>query len=201
MRTMSGKTWRKGFSKQSEASMPVFIQSLHCEAFIALTSSLNIHTSIYCLLYFTINKENIRMKSTGFFAEFKKFISRGNVLDMAVGIAAGAAFTAIINSFVNDIINPIIGVLIGGVDFSELTIVLKHATETTPEVAIRYGMFINSIISFIIISFALFLMVKAFNRLAEAKKKEEEAAPAVPPAPPADIQLLTEIRDLLKKEN
>ena len=89
------------------------------------------------------------MKSTGFFAEFKKFISRGNVLDMAVGIAAGAAFTAIINSFVNDIINPIIGVLIGGVDFSELTIVLKHATETTPEVAIRYGMFINSIISFI----------------------------------------------------
>ena len=145
------------------------------------------------------------MKDTGFFAEFKKFIARGNVLDMAVGIAAGAAFTAIINSFVNDIINPIIGLLVGGVDFSELQIILKHATETTPEVAIRYGLFINAIISFLIISFALFLMVKAFNKLAEANKKKEEAAkaaaPATPPAPPADIQLLTEIRDLLKKQN
>ena len=146
------------------------------------------------------------MKDTGFFAEFKKFIARGNVLDMAVGIAAGAAFTAIINSFVNDIINPIIGLLVGGVDFSELQIVLKHATETTPEVAIRYGLFINAIISFIIISFALFLMVKTFNKLAEANKKKKEeaakaAAPATPPAPPADIQLLTEIRDLLKKQN
>ena len=140
------------------------------------------------------------MKDKGFFAEFRKFISRGNVLDMAVGIAAGAAFTAIINSFVNDIINPVIGLLIGGVDFSELQIVLRHATETQPEVAIRYGLFINAIISFLIISFALFLMVKAFNKFSEAaKKKEAEAAKsAAPAAPPADIQLLTEIRDLLK---
>lgn len=141
------------------------------------------------------------MKATGFFAEFRKFIARGNVLDMAVGIAAGAAFTAIVNSFVNDIINPVIGVLIGGVDFSNLQIVLKHATETEAEVAIRYGAFINSIISFIIISFALFLMVKTFNKFAEKKKNAEaaEKAKAAPPAPPADIQLLTEIRDLLKK--
>ena len=142
------------------------------------------------------------MKDTGFFAEFRKFIARGNVLDMAVGIAAGAAFTAIVNSFVNDIINPIIGLLIGGIDFSNLQIVLRPATETSEAVAIRYGMFINSIISFIIIAFALFLMVKAFNAAKEnAKKKEEEAkaaAPAAPAAPPADIQLLTEIRDLLK---
>ena len=138
------------------------------------------------------------MKDTGFFAEFKKFISRGSVIDMAVGIAVGAAFTAIINSFVGDIINPIIGLLIGGIDFSNLQIVLKPATETTEAVAIRYGLFINSIISFVIIAFALFLVVKAFNKLKDAKKKEEAAAPATPPAPPADVQLLTEIRDLLK---
>ena len=106
------------------------------------------------------------------------------------------------HSFVNDIINPIIGLLIGGIDFSNLQIVLRPATETSEAVAIRYGMFINSIISFVIIAFALFLMVKAFNAAKEnAKKKEEEAkaaAPAAPAAPPADIQLLTEIRDLLK---
>ena len=142
------------------------------------------------------------MKDTGFFAEFRKFISRGNVVDMAVGIAAGAAFTAIINSFVNDIINPIIGLLVGGIDFSSLQIVLKPATETTEAVAIRYGLFINSIISFILIAFALFLMVKAFNKLKEsAKKKEAEQAAAAPAAPPADVQLLTEIRDLLKERN
>lgn len=141
------------------------------------------------------------MKANGFFAEFKKFISRGNVFDMAVGIAIGAAFTAIVNSFVNDIINPIIGVLVGGVDFSQLQIVIKHATETSPEVAIRYGAFINAIISFIIIAFALFIMIKAFNKLAETtrKKKEAEKTAAAQAAPPADIQLLTEIRDLLKK--
>ena len=128
-----------------------------------------------------------------------------NSRNSSLEATSGAAFTAIINSFVNDIINPIIGLLVGGVDFSELQIVLRHATETTPEVAIRYGLFINAIISFLIISFALFLMVKAFNKLAEANKKKEEAAkaaaPATPPAPPADIQLLTEIRDLLKKQN
>ncbi len=142
------------------------------------------------------------MKDTGFFAEFRKFISRGSVVDMAVGIAAGAAFTAIINSFVNDIINPIIGLLVGGIDFSSLQIVLKPATETTEAVAIRYGLFINSIISFILIAFALFLMVKAFNKLKEsAKKKKAEQAAAAPAAPPADVQLLTEIRDLLKERN
>ncbi len=142
------------------------------------------------------------MKDTGFFAEFRKFISRGSVVDMAVGIAAGAAFTAIINSFVNDIINPIIGLLVGGIDFSSLQIVLKPATETTEAVAIRYGLFINSIISFILIAFALFLMVKAFNKLKESvKKKEVEQAAAAPAAPPADVQLLTEIRDLLKERN
>lgn len=140
------------------------------------------------------------MKNKGFFAEFRKFISRGNVIDMAVGITVGGAFTAIVNSFVNDFINPVIGLLIGGIDFSALQIVLKPATETTDAVAIRYGLFINAVISFIIIAFALFLVVKAFNKMKESTAKKEETK-ATPPAPPADIQLLTEIRDLLKKEN
>lgn len=141
------------------------------------------------------------MKDTGFFAEFRKFISRGSVIDMAVGISVGAAFTAIINSFVNDFINPVIGLLVGGIDFSSLQIVLKPATETTEAVAIRYGLFINSIISFVIIAFALFLVVKAFNKLKDAthKKEAEAAAAAAPAALPADVQLLTEIRDLLKE--
>ena len=141
------------------------------------------------------------MKDKGFFAEFRKFISRGNVLDMAVGMVVGAAFTAIVTSFVNDIIMPVVGLAIGGIDFSDLKIVLKAATETDPEVALRYGTFINAIISFIIIAFCVFCVVKGFNKLHEMNKKEEEAKPAAPVAPPADIQLLTEIRDLLKKNS
>ena len=140
------------------------------------------------------------MKDTGFFAEFRKFIARGNVLDMAVGMVVGAAFTAIVTSAVNDIIIPVIGLVIGGIDFSDLKIVLKAATETDPEVAIRYGVFINAVISFIVIAFCVFCVVKGFNKLHDVKKKEE-AKPAAPAAPPADIQLLTEIRDLLKKSN
>ena len=140
------------------------------------------------------------MKDTGFFAEFRKFIARGNVLDMAVGMVVGAAFTAIVTSAVNDIIMPVIGLVIGGIDFSDLKIVLKAATETDPEVAIRYGVFINAIISFVVIAFCVFCVVKGFNKLHDVKKKEE-AKPAAPAAPPADIQLLTEIRDLLKKSN
>ena len=145
------------------------------------------------------------MKS--FFAEFKKFITRGNVLDMAVGVVVGSAFTAIVNSLVKDILNPIIGIVTGGIDFSELKIVLKPATEEVAELAIRYGVFINAIIQFILIALVLFIIVKSFNKLIEKKKKEEEAKKAaaaaeaakVPPAKPADIVLLEEIRDLLKK--
>ena len=142
-----------------------------------------------------------------FFAEFKKFITRGNVLDMAVGVVVGSAFTAIVNSLVKDILNPIIGLVTGGVDFSDLKIVLKPATEEVAELAIRYGVFINAIIQFLLIAFVLFLIVKSFNKLNEKKKKEDEAkkkaaaeaAAKVPPAKPADIVLLEEIRDLLKK--
>ena len=142
-----------------------------------------------------------------FFAEFKKFITRGNVLDMAVGVVVGSAFTAIVNSLVKDILNPIIGLVTGGVDFSDLRIVLKPAAGDVAELAIRYGVFINAIIQFLLIAFVLFLIVKSFNKLNERRKKEEEAkakaaaeaAAKVPPAKPADIVLLEEIRDLLKK--
>ncbi len=139
------------------------------------------------------------MKETGFFAEFRKFIARGNVLDMAVGLVVGSAFTAIVNSLVNDIIMPIVGLLTGGIDFQDLQIILKPATETTEAVAIRYGLFINKIISFVIIAFAVFCIVKGINKMREATAKKEESAKAAPAAPPQDIVLLTEIRDLLKK--
>ena len=135
-----------------------------------------------------------------FFAEFKKFITRGNVLDMAVGVVVGSAFTAIVNSLVKDILNPIIGLITGGIDFSDLKIVLKPASGEVAELAIRYGLFINAIIQFVLIAFVLFLIVKSFNKLNERKVKEEAAKKAaVPPAKSADIVLLEEIRDLLKK--
>ena len=141
------------------------------------------------------------MKS--FFAEFKKFITRGNVLDMAVGVVVGSAFTAIVNSLVKDILNPVIGLITGGIDFSELKIILKPASGDVAELAIRYGVFINAIIQFILISFVLFLIVKSFNKLNERRLKEEAAkkasAAAVPPKKSEDIILLEEIRDLLKK--
>ena len=135
-----------------------------------------------------------------FFAEFKKFITRGNVLDMAVGVVVGSAFTAIVNSLVKDILNPIIGLITGGIDFSDLKIVLKPASGEVAELAIRYGVFINAIIQFVLIAFVLFLIVKSFNKLNERRVKEEAAKKAaVPPAKSADIVLLEEIRDLLKK--
>ena len=142
------------------------------------------------------------MKDTGFFAEFKKFISRGNVLDMAVGVVIGGAFTAIVNSLVNDLISPVIGLVTGGVDFEAMKITLVAATATSEAVTLNIGNFINAIIQFLLVALVLFCIVKAFNKMNEAKAKkeaEEKAAAAVPPAKPADIALLEEIRDLLKK--
>jgi large conductance mechanosensitive channel len=121
--------------------------------------------------------------------EFKTFISRGNVIDLAVAVVLGAAFGAIITSFVNDIIMPLIGVLMGGIDFTALSIQVGEAT-------IAYGNFIQAIINFLIIAFALFLVIRGINKL----QKEEEAAPAPPPEPTAEEKLLTEIRDLLKQQ-
>ena len=117
----------------------------------------------------------------GFFAEFKEFVARGNVVDMAVGIIVGGLFTAIVNSFVKDILNPILGLLVGGTDFGALKIVLKQATETTEELAIRYGNLIQNIIQFLLTAFVLFLLVRSINRMkgkAEALKKTEEAMEA-----------------------
>lgn len=131
--------------------------------------------------------------------EFKEFAMRGNVIDLAVGVVIGGAFGKIVTSLVTDVIMPPIGLLTGGVDFSKLRWVLKPADNTDPahkiaEVAVNYGVFINTLIQFIIIAFAIFMVVKAVNRLT----RKQEAAPAPPAAPPADVVLLTEIRDLLK---
>lgn len=138
-----------------------------------------------------------------FFNEFKEFIARGNVIDMAVGVVVGAAFKSIIDSLVNDIIMPFIGFLLGDMDFSALSIVLKEGTVgadgvVTGSVAIMYGKFINNIISFIIIAFCLFCVVKVINKLRRKKEEEPAPAPTPDPEPSAEEKLLTEIRDLLK---
>lgn len=139
----------------------------------------------------------------GLLKEFKEFAVRGNVVDMAVGVVIGGAFGKIVTSLVNDVIMPPIGYLMGGMNFSDLKYVLSPeesqivdgvATVVKPEAAIAYGMFIQTVLDFLIIAFCIFAMVKTINSL---KKKEE----AVPAAPAADIVLLEEIRDLLKKNN
>ncbi|MCA9294754.1 MAG: large-conductance mechanosensitive channel protein MscL [Phycisphaerales bacterium] len=134
----------------------------------------------------------------GFIGEFRDFAMKGNVVDMAVGIIIGGAFGTIVKSMVNDVIMPPIGMAMGKVDFSQLKIVLQKADEANDvaEVAISYGLFINSVISFLIVAFCLFLVIKAMNNAKKRFEKEQEAAP--PPAPPADVVLLTEIRDLMK---
>ena len=143
--------------------------------------------------------------------EFKKFITRGNVIDMAIGIIVGTAFTAIVTSMVKDILMPFIGLIIGGISFVDLKIVITAATETTAEVAINYGMFIQKVIDFLIIALVVFFIVRTINRMRErleARRKVEnkieeamkEASPPPVPVIPADIVLLTEIRDLLKKQ-
>jgi len=146
-------------------------------------------------------------KKNSFFDEFKQFILRGNVVQMAIGIVVGAAFSAIVTAFVSGIINPLIGMLVGSVDFSDLKIVLKAATENSAEVAVMYGLVIQKIFEFLVIALCMFLVVKGMNKLEAAKKAKEEAEAAAEaakkaaePAPvPEDIALLKEIRDLLKK--
>ncbi len=130
-------------------------------------------------------------------SEFKSFAMRGNVMDMAVGIIIGGAFGKIVSSFVGDVLMPPIGMAMGGVDFADLSIVLQAATEEAGAVAINYGAFIQTVVDFVIIAFAIFLAVRAMNNM----KKKEEEAPAAPPKPSDEVQLLTEIRDALKNTN
>lgn len=130
-----------------------------------------------------------------FVKEFREFAMRGNVVDMAVGVIIGGAFGKIVSSLVGDIFMPILGILTGGVDFKDLKITLAEAVGETPAVTLNYGAFIQNVFDFIIIAFAIFMMIKALNKL---KKPVEEETPALA-EPSAEEKLLTEIRDLLKK--
>ena len=127
--------------------------------------------------------------------EFKGFAMKGNVVDMAVGIIIGAAFGKIVSSVVADIIMPPLGLLLGGVNFTDLKVVMKAATDVAPAVTWNYGNFLQVTFDFLIVAFAVFMLIKALN----AAKKKEEAKPSAPPEAPKEEILLTEIRDLLKK--
>ncbi len=132
-------------------------------------------------------------KKKGFLAAFKEFISRGSVIDLAVGVIIGSAFTAIVTSLVNDVVMPAIGWLIGGINFTDLKIVITEGSEDIEEAAIYYGKFIQSIVNFLLVAFVVFIVVKGINRF---YKKKEEA----PKAPAEEILLLREIRDLLQEK-
>lgn len=129
-----------------------------------------------------------------FIKEFREFAMRGNVVDMAVGVIIGGAFGKIVSSLVGDVAMPVLGILTGGVDFKDLKITLAEAVGETPAVTLNYGAFIQNVFDFIIIAFAIFMMVKALNKLKKEQPKEEAA-----PEPSAEEKLLAEIRDLLKK--
>ncbi len=129
--------------------------------------------------------------------EFREFTMRGNVLDLAVGVIIGGAFGAIVSTLVNKVLMPPIGVLLGGVDFSHLSLTLKESVGDTPAVVIGYGEFLNAVISFLIIAFCVFILIKGVNSM----KRKQEEAPTAPPAPPRNEVLLEEIRDLLKSRS
>lgn len=128
--------------------------------------------------------------------EFKDFAMKGNVLDLAVALVIGGAFGKIVTSFVNDVLMPPIGLLLGNTDFVDLNILLKAATEEAEAVTLNYGIFINTILDFLIVSFSIFMVIKVFNRM----KKKEVALPHEPPAPTKEEMLLTEIRDIMKEK-
>ena len=127
-----------------------------------------------------------------FIKEFKEFINKGSVMDMAVGVVIGGAFTAIVTSLVDDVIMPLVGIIIGGINVSDLSVVVGTAT-------LKYGVFLQNVINFLIVAFVVFCVIKALNTMKAKVIKEAEEAPAEPEPIPEDIALLTEIRDLLKK--
>ena len=131
----------------------------------------------------------------GMMSEFREFAMRGNVVDMAVGIVIGGAFGKIVTSFVNDVLMPPIGLAVGGVEFDNLAVVLKEATAEAEAVTLNYGAFIQTVVDFIIIAFAIFMVIKAMNSM----KRKEEEKPAEPPKPSDEVVLLQEIRDELRK--
>jgi large conductance mechanosensitive channel len=127
-------------------------------------------------------------------SEFKTFAMRGNVLDMAVGVIIGGAFGKIVSSFVNDVLMPPLGMLLGGLDFKAFKLTLKEAVGDLPAVTLNYGAFIQNVVDFLIIAFAIFLLIRAVNSM----QRKQEAAPAPPPAPPEEVLLRREIRDTLR---
>ncbi len=134
--------------------------------------------------------------NVSFFKEFKEFAMRGNVIDLAIGIIIGGAFGKIVSSFVNDVIMPPIGLLLGNMDFSNLAVPLKDATETSGAVMIRYGIFINNIVDFLIVAIAIFLVIKGINSM----KRKEEVLPPAPATKSNQEIVLEEIRDILKRK-
>ena len=136
-------------------------------------------------------------KKKGFVAEFKEFISRGNVVDLAVGVIIGSAFTAIVTSLVNDIVMPVIGALFGGIDFTSLRLVIREAAEGVEEASINYGNFIQCVVNFLLISLVIFSVVKAMNSF--KRKKEVVVEEVKAPEISEEVLLLREIRDSLKK--
>lgn len=134
-------------------------------------------------------------------SEFKEFAMRGNVVDMAVGIVIGGAFGKIVSSFVADVLMPPLGLLLGGMDFSDLAVTLQAATAEAEAVQLKYGVFVQTVVDFLIIAFAIFLVIKGMNTAMDKMKKEEEEKPAEPPKPSKEEVLLTEIRDALRSGN
>ncbi len=131
--------------------------------------------------------------------EFKEFVSKGNAVDLAVGVVIGAAFGKIVTSLVEDIINPIIGLATGGIDFSEKVIVLKEATEAQAALTLNYGLFVTVLINFVIVAWAIFLVVKGINKLRESMEKKEDCPPCEPEKIAEEVLLLREIRDKLNR--
>jgi large conductance mechanosensitive channel len=132
----------------------------------------------------------------GFLQEFKEFAVKGNVVDMAVGVIIGAAFGKIVSSLVGDVVMPAVGLAVGGVSFSNLQLTLKAASDGRPAVLLKYGVFLQTTFDFLVVALVIFLAIKALNRL----KRAPEPAPAAPPPPSKEVELLTEIRDALKGE-